>query len=149
MISTKSPDRIADNVLARNALQEISRIELEAQEKKLGQLESLQSGKTNIRKRIEELQSQLAQLDDVIARITGKAPQQERRQRRDLSDERERVARWMAGHRGRRFAAGDLTREFPELDGTPISIFLKPLVQEGRIKTDSSDGMRRTKYFVS
>ena len=57
-------------------------------------------------------------------------------------------ARWLEGRRGQKFGAGELVREFPELDGTPISIFLKPLVESGKVRTDTSEGIRRTKYFV-
>ena len=54
----------------------------------------------------------------------------------------------MAGRKGQKFAAGDLVREFPELEGVVISIFLKPLITAGHVQTDTSEGIRRTKYFV-
>jgi hypothetical protein len=138
-----------DNALARKALEEIQRIDREAQQKKEAQMESLRAARTAIEERIEELSSQLKQIDAAVAKVTGKAPVEAKRQRRDLSGDRERVARWMTGRAGQRFGAGDLVREFPELDGTPISIFLKPLVESGKIKTDASEGVRRTKYYVA
>jgi hypothetical protein len=138
-----------DNALARKAVEEIQRIDREAQQKKEAQMESLRAARTAIEERIEELNDQLIQIDAAVARITGKAPVEAKRQRRDLSGDRERVARWMTGRAGQRFGAGDLVREFPELGGTPISIFLKPLVKSGKIKTDASEGVRRTKYYVA
>ncbi len=114
----------------------------------MAQLESLQTAKAAIHERLNELNHQLEQITDAIAAIKGDTPQKEKRVRRNLDGERDRVARWMEGRRGQKFGAGELVKEFPELDGTPISIFLKPLVETGKIKTDASDGIRRTKYFV-
>lgn len=139
---------LPDNALARKALETIQAIEQEAQEKKLEQLESLKSARAAIMDRLDELNHQLEQIDEAMAEIKGEKVQKEKRTRRNLEGERERVARWMEGRRGQKFGAGDLVREFPELDGTPISIFLKPLVESGKIKTDASEGVRRTKYFV-
>ena len=121
-----------DNVLARKAIEEIERIEREAQQKKEAQGESLRAARLAIEERIAELNGQLRQIDDAMAQITGKAPQRAKRPRRDLSADRERVARWMTGRAGQRFGAGDLVREFPELEGTQISIFLKPMVEAGK-----------------
>jgi hypothetical protein len=73
----------------------------------------------------------------------------ERRERRNLEEVRERVGRWMEGRKGQKFMAGDLVREFPELDGVAVSIFMKPLVEAGKVKTDTSEGNRRMKYFVA
>jgi hypothetical protein len=144
----KPSPKAADNVLARKALEEIERIEREAQHRKLEQVDSLIKAREAITERIRELEHQLVQLNATIAKVTGKAAPAERRQRRDLSEDRERVARWMTGRSGQKFGAGDLVREFPELDGTPISIFLKPLIEDGKIKTDASEGIRRMKYYV-
>jgi hypothetical protein len=58
------------------------------------------------------------------------------------------VGRWLEGRRGQKFAAGDLMREFPELDGQVMSIFLKPLVDAGKVATDTTQGRRWTKYYV-
>jgi hypothetical protein len=138
-----------DNALARKALEEIERIDREAQQKKESQFESLRAARAAIEERIAELNGQLKQIDDAMAHITGKASQSAKRQRRDLTADRERVARWMSGRAGQKFGAGDLVREFPELEGTPISIFLKPLVEAGKIKSDASEGVRRMKYYVA
>jgi hypothetical protein len=138
-----------ENALAKQALENIARIDKEAQELKLGQLESLKSAKANIVERMNELNHQLKQIDSAIAAVTGRsAPTGERRERRDWTEDRERVGRWLVGRKGQKFQAGDLVREFPELDGQPISIFLKPLVEAGTLKTDVTEGVKRTKYFV-
>jgi hypothetical protein len=144
----KNTAAMPDNAIAKKALETIDQIEAEAQQKKLAQLESLQSAKAAIHERLNELNHQMEQINTAIAAIKGEKPQKEKRTRRNLEGERDRVARWMEGHRSQKFGAGDLVREFPELDGTPISIFLKPLVESGKVKTDTSDGIRRTKYFV-
>ena len=146
---TRKAANLPDNAIAKKALETIDLIEQEAQQKKMAQLESLQTAKAAIHERLNELSHQLEQINNAIAAIKGEKPDKgEKRTRRDLSGERERVARWMEGRRGQKFGAGDLVREFPELDGTPISIFLKPLIEDGKIKTDASEGIRRTKYFV-
>ncbi len=140
---------LQDNALAKQALENIARIDKDAQNKKMEQLESLKSAKAAILERMNELTHQLQQIDKAVSAVTGHpAPTRERRPRRNWDPERERVARWMEGRRGQKFAAGDLLREFPELDGQIMSIFLKPLIEEGKVKTDTSDGIRRTKYFV-
>ena len=143
---------LAENAIAKKVLEEIQRIEAEANEKKLAQLESLQQAKANIAERIEQLQHQLEQVEKAIAVVTGGKPaaakRVERRQRRNLEEVRERLARWMEGRRGQKFMAGDLVKEFPELDGVAVSIFMKPLTQAGQVKTDTSEGNRRMKYYV-
>jgi predicted nuclease with TOPRIM domain len=151
MNATKSARKgaaLPDNALARKALETIQQIEMEAKEKKMAQLESLQAAKAAVLERLNELNHQLEQIDEAMGAIKGERVQKEKRTRRNLDGERDRVARWMEGRRGQKFGAGDLVREFPELDGTPISIFLKPLVESGKIKTDASEGIRRTKYYV-
>jgi hypothetical protein len=150
--TAKSPRKSAslpDNSLARKAIEAIQQIEEEAKGKKMAQLESLQSAKAAILERQNELNHQLSQIDAAIASIKGAPVQREKRVRRNLDEDRERVARWMTGHKGQKFGAGDLVREFPELEGTVMSAFLKPLVHSGRIQTDISEGIRRTKYFVA
>jgi anti-sigma factor RsiW len=140
---------LPDNALAKQALENIAKIEKEAQQKKMEQLEGLTSAKTAIVERINELNHQLEQLDKAMEAVTGRpAPTREKRQRKSWEGERERVGRWMEGRRGQKFAAGDLIREFPELDGQVMSIFLKPLIEAGKIKTDTTEGIRRTKYFT-
>src|SRR5690349_18998673 len=92
---------VAENAIARKVLEEIQKIENEAKQKKLAQLESLQQAKANIHDRIEQLQHQLTQIDNAMSVITGgkplpgKAPV--RRQRRNLDEVRERLVRWMEG----------------------------------------------------
>jgi hypothetical protein len=139
----------ADNAIAKKALEAIQQIEKEAQAKKLAQLDELQSAKAAIHERINDMTHQLKQIDAAIAAILGKdapAPKKQR-DRRELADVRERVGRLMQGRKDQKFGAGELVKEFPELDGVGISMFLKPLIVAGQIKTDVSDGIRRTKYF--
>ena len=145
--TARKPAGLPDNALAKKALETIQQIESEAKEKKMAQLESLTSARHAILERMQELTHQLEQIDEAVAAIKGEKPR-EKRTRRNLDGERERVARWLEGRRGQKFGAGELVREFPELDGTPISIFLKPLVESGKVRTDTSEGIRRTKYFV-
>ena len=138
-----------DNALARQALEEIERIEAEAKQKKMAQLDGLKSARAAILERMNELGHQLKQIDAAIASVTGQpAPSKEKRARRNWADDQQRVGRWLQGRKGEKFSAGDLVREFPELDGQPVSIFLKPLVEMGSIKTDATEGPRRTKYFA-
>jgi len=153
MIRKVQQGTLADNAIAKKALEEIQKIEDEAKQKKFAQLESLQQVKANILDRMEELQHQLAQVDNAITMITGagskaSASRQPKRTYRNLDEERDRVARWMVARKGERFMAGDLAKEFPELDGFKISLFLKPLMQAGTVKTDDSEGHRRMRYFV-
>ena len=144
-----APASLPDNALAKQALDTIKQIEREAQDKKLAQLEMLKSARATIMERVEELNHQLAQIDKTMSAITGQpAPTGEKRERRNLEEIRERVSRWMEGHRGEKYAAGQLAAEFPELDGVAISIFLRPLVEAGKVQTDASEGVRRMKYFV-
>jgi hypothetical protein len=139
-----------DNALAKQAMDAIREIEREAQEKKLAQLEQLKSAKATIVARVAELNHQLAQIDKAMETITGQAaePVREKGARRDLKDVRERVGRWLEGHKGQKYGASDLVKEFPELDGVSISWFVKPLVESGLVQTDASDGAKRLKYFV-
>lgn len=143
---------LADNAVAKKVLDEIQKIEAEATQKKLEQLESLEQVKTNIIDRIEELQHQLAQIETAITAITGNkrasSSQPQKRVRRELNEVRERVVRWLGSQDGKMFMAGDLIKEFPELEGVQISMFLRTLTQNGTVKTDSSEGNRRMKYFV-
>src|SRR5688572_24598694 len=118
---------LPDNSLAKKAIETIAAIEREATEKKLAQLESLQSAKAAIHERMNELNHQLSQIDSAIASIKGGPERKERRARRNLDEDRDRVSRWMTGRKGQKFAAGELIKEFPELEGTVMSAFLKPL----------------------
>src|SRR5262249_48078276 len=108
------------------------------------------SAKAAILERINELTHQLQQLDKAISAVTGEpTPSREKRERRDWSETRERVGRGVEARRGEKVAAGGLVKEFPELDGQVVSIFLRPLVESGKVKTDATEGVRRTKYFVA
>ncbi|MCL2648930.1 MAG: hypothetical protein FWD61_18350 [Phycisphaerales bacterium] len=144
---------LADNAVAKKVLEEIQKIEAEAKQKKLEQLESLEQVKANISDRMEELKHQLEQVENAIATITGagkrvSASQPQKRVRRDLNEVRERLVRWLEGRKGEMFMAGDLIKEFPELEGVQISMFLRTLTQAGTVKTDASEGNRRMRYFV-
>jgi hypothetical protein len=148
-IATKSLWNSApQNTAARVALEAIEQIEKDAEFKKWGQLEALKSASNAIHSRINELRLQLTQIDAVIDTIKG-ASQNEKRVRRNLCVERERLLQWMQSRKGLKFSAGDFVGEFPELDSMAISIFLKPHIQAGIIKTDASEGSRRLKYFVT
>jgi hypothetical protein len=139
-----------ENALAKQAMDAIREIEREAQEKKLAQLEQLKAAKATIVARLAELNHQMAQIDKAMETITGEAaaPAKEKGSRRNLTEVRERVGRWLEGHKGEKYGAGDLVKEFPELDGVSISWFLKPLVESGLVRTDASEGAKRLKYYV-
>jgi hypothetical protein len=141
---------LPDNAMAKQALDAIRQIEREAQEKKQAQAEQLKSAKAALLERVGELEHQLAQIDKAIESVTGRpvAGPSGGGERRNLKEVRERVERWMDGHKGEKLAPADLVREFPELEGVSISVFLKPLVDAGKVHTDASGGSRRLKYFV-
>ncbi|MCL2645903.1 MAG: hypothetical protein FWD61_02735 [Phycisphaerales bacterium] len=145
----------ADNAIARDALEAIQRIEAEAKQKKLAQRESLEQTRTTILDRIKELNHQLAQVDGALAMIDGKKPAQpkpvsgtEKKPRRNWDEVRERVLRWMEERKGEKFHARDLAREFPELEGQQVSLFLKPLRDVLAIRTDKTEGVQNVKYYV-
>jgi chromosome segregation ATPase len=149
MVKTQAASQSrSDNAIARRAIDEIERIDKAAADKKREQLATLQEAIEAIDTRIGELQGQRRQIEAAIASITGKAVRGPRRNRSDLDEVRERVARWMAGHPGEKFKSSDIEREFPELAGTPISTFLKSLIKDGRVQVDTSNGIRRQTYFV-
>ena len=147
--ASKAPSPPSENAIARQAMNAIEQINREARERKLAQAATLNAAKATLQSRIEELQHQLAQIDHALATINGVPVNREKRERRDFAADRERVARWMEGRKGQMFAARDLAREFPELEGVQISYLLKPLVQNGKIQTDLSEGIKRPKYFVA
>ena len=145
----------ADNAIAKKALDEIQKIEAEAKQKKLAQRESLEQTRASILDRIEELKHQLAQVDGALAMIDGKKPPQpkpnsgtEKKPRRDWEQVRERVLRWMEERKGEKFHARDLAKEFPELEGQQVSLFLKPLRDVLAIRTDKTEGVQNVKYYV-
>jgi len=145
----------ADNAIAKKALEEIQKIEAEARQKKLEQRESLEQTRTHILDRIEELRRQLAQVDGALAMIDGKKPPQPRpesdsgkKPRRNWDEVRDRVFHWMEARPSQKFHARDLVNEFPELEGQQVSLFLKPLRDVLKIRTDKSEGAQNVKYYV-
>ena len=148
---TKEVEQVMpDNAMAKQAMDAIRQIEREVQEKKLGQVEKLKAAKAALLERVGELERQLAQIDKAVETISGE-PAEARSgggERRNLKEVRERVERWMDGHKGQKLAPADLVREFPELEGVSISTFLKPLVESRKVHTDDTDGAKRLKYFV-
>ena len=145
----------ADNAIARDALEAIQKIEEEAKKKKLVQRESLEQTRTTILDRIKELNHQLAQVDGALAMIDGKKPAQlkpvsgiEKKPRRDWEQVRDRVLRWMEERPDQKFHARDLVNAFPELEGQQVSLFLKPLRDILKIRTDKSEGAKNVKYYV-
>jgi hypothetical protein len=144
----KSAATRQDNAVVRSALEAVEQIDREAREKKLAQAEALQTTKAAIEGRIQDLQHQLTQINTALAAINGTPAPHEKNGRRDLAADRQRVAQWMEARKGQKFAARDLLQEFPELENVQISYLLKPLMQEGKIHTDTSEGMKRPKYFV-
>jgi hypothetical protein len=140
----------SDNALARQTMEAIAKIDREAQQKKRAQGEALLKARDSILGRIDELNHQLAQIDKAMTAITGKAaPAQSKHARRDFNDVRERIGRWLEARHGEKFGAGDLVREFPELEGAAVSYVLKPLVEGGQVRTDTADGSRRPKYYAA
>jgi hypothetical protein len=139
---------LPDNAMAKQALDAVRQIDREAQEKKQAQLEQLKAVKATLLERAGALEHQLAQIDKAVEAITGQAAPERGGPRRNLKEVRERVERWMDGHKGQKLAPAELVREFPELEGVSISIFLKPLVDSGKVHTDAAGGARRLKYYV-
>jgi hypothetical protein len=141
---------LPDNAIAKQSIDAIRQIEREAQEKKQALAEQLKAAKMALIERMGELEHQLAQVEKAAESISGKAPRSAEGggERRNLKEVRQRVERWMDGHKGQKLAPADLVHEFPELEGVSMSVFLKPLVEEGKVHTDASGGSRRLKYFV-
>ena len=142
---------MSDNTFARKAFEEIRRIDEEATQKKMAQLESLKSARAAIMERINELEHQLTQIESVVGTVTGRpsVARVSESERKHWDEVRgRRIARWMQGRRGQKFGAADLVREFSELDGQPVSMILKPLIEAGSTKVDASAGPKRTKYFA-
>ncbi len=148
-LSEVDPSVAPDNTVARQALETIAEINREAQQKKRAQVEALNQSRAAILQQLKDIQQQIAQIDEVLAAITGKpAAAPAKSGRRDLSDVRERMGRWLEARRGEKFGAGILAKEFPELGATAVSYLLKPLVESGRLLTDASEGIKRPKYFA-
>jgi hypothetical protein len=138
------------NALARKALEEIERIDREAEQKKREQVVQLQAAATNIRTRIAELQQQLDQVEAAVQNITGKAPKKAKAGRNNYGDLRERIVRWLGLHPGEKFGAKDLQKEFPELSSvTSVAMFLRTSIQAQQVFTERKGGPRSTVYFVA
>jgi hypothetical protein len=140
-----TPPQPKGNALADSALAAIDQIE---RDKKRAQLESLDAAREQIAGRIKELEHQLTQINKVFELVNGKPVVTEPRQRRNLDDVRGRLLNWLTAHQGQRYAAGEIIREFPELDGSPVSTILMPLINNKKIAVDKTEGMRRAKYYV-
>ena len=150
--SLSAPVDLADNAIAKKAMEAVAQIDADAKEKKLAQLESLQAARAALLQRRSDIDTQLGQIAKGISAVTGQPssprPTGEKRTRRNLDELRDRVGRWMEAHKGQKYSAGDLAKEFAELESTPISYFMKLLVDEGKVKTDTGEGIRRTKYYA-
>jgi hypothetical protein len=137
------------DTLARQALDAIVQIEHEAQQKRRAQADGLRQSRRAILDQLKDLHRQIDQVDRALAAFSGTfTPVKAKGARRDLSDVRERMGRWLEARRGEKFHAGLLAREFPELQGTAVSYVLKPLVEAGRVQADASEGLKRPKYFA-
>jgi hypothetical protein len=138
----------SDDALTRNALEAVAQINREAQQKKRAQLDTLRQSRSAILAQIKDVQHQIDQIDAALAAITGQRAAAPKSGRRDLSDLRERMGRWLESRRGEQFGAAALAHEFPELGDTAVSYILKPFVESGRLKADFSEGPKRPKYFA-
>jgi hypothetical protein len=148
VVSPKSR-RAAELPVVQSAFETLAQIEREAQERKQSQVAALESARAKIQSRLDELTHQLVQIDHALELIAGKPkPSSPGRIRRNLNGIREQEFAWLQGQAGQNFLAGEIVRQFPELEGTSISTLLKPLVQEQKIQVDASEGPKRPRYFV-
>jgi hypothetical protein len=149
-VATQKSRRAADLPVIQSALEMIEQIDREAQERKRSQVDALQNARTKIQSRLDELNHQLEQIDHALAVIRGRpAPSDTGHSRRNLNSIREQVFSWLRTQVGRKLVAGDIARQFPELEGTSISTLLKPLVQQQQVQVDASEGPKRPRYFVT
>jgi hypothetical protein len=150
VVKKNSGTQAADNAFAKKALEAIQQIDAEASRRKQEQLESLREALGNIDQRIDDLQHQRQQVVEAISKITGKPAPAGRKPRGSHDELRARLLRWLAGHPGEWYTAGDLQREFPELEGmASIAMFLKKPITEGQVKVDKTGGNRNTKYSAA
>lgn len=145
MVSKEKPVPVAENALARKALEAIAQIDAEAQKKKEAQLDELRQAKEAIRERMEELARQEGQIDAAIGHVTGKHARVAG-PKRNLSEIRDRVVRWLSAHAGTPYTGEKMVQEFPEMKGTAVSIILKPAIDGGQIVVDASRGRRQQTY---
>ncbi len=109
---------LADNAIAKRALEAVQAIDREAQKKKLFQLQALEAAQQAIGVRIGEFQHQLVQLEEALAAIRPGAPPhrvQPLANRRDHDALRRQVKDWLQQRREERVAAGDIVQAFPAL----------------------------------
>jgi hypothetical protein len=139
---------VTDDNVTRQALEAVAQINREAQQKKHAQLETLRQSRAAILTQLKDIQRQIDDIDKALAAITGRRAPEPKSGRRDLSDLRERMGRWIESRRGEKFGAGVLAGEFPELGDTAVSYILKPFVESGRLLTDASEGPKRPKYYA-
>jgi hypothetical protein len=135
-----APDLIA------NTMDAIKAIEHESEQKKKAHADTLSAAKLKLLSRVDEIHHQILQINDALEKLTGRKI--EPKPRRDLDEIRSRVYAWMKAHAGYNYLSADLIREFPELVGVAISVFLKPFTRAGAIKIDATHGIRRQSYYV-
>ncbi|HVS71913.1 MAG TPA: hypothetical protein VHQ47_11715 [Phycisphaerae bacterium] len=150
MVKRNPSPQAADNAFAKKALEAIQQIDAEASRRKAEQLESLREALGNIDQRLADLSYQRQQVEEAISKITGKAAPVQRKPRGSHDELRSRLLRWLGSHPGQWYTAGDLQREFPELEGIPsVAMFLKKPISEGAVQVDKTGGNRNTKYSAS
>ncbi len=145
MVSKEKTVPMAENALARKALDAIAQIEADAQKRKEAQLDELRKAKEAIRQRLAELTRQEEQIDSAIARVTGKTARTSG-PKRNLTEVRDRVVRWLSSHAGTPYTGEQMVQEFPELKGTAVSTILKPAIEAGQIVIDATRGRRHQTY---
>lgn len=113
------------NAAARAVLEEVKKIREEADHKLKGKVAELKEKIVAIDKRIEELETSKGELVHAIGEITGKMvePKGERKNWGEIIG---RIERWMLTKPHIKFSAAELVEHFPELEGFPISVKLKP-----------------------
>jgi predicted nuclease with TOPRIM domain len=111
--------KAATNALATSTLQTITKIREKAKEEMEGQVGKLKEAKAALRERIEELEAQEAELDEVIGEIRGRStttgPRAARSSPAQTAELRKRMMGWMGAHKGEKFSGADLKKNFPEL----------------------------------
>jgi len=134
------------NAFVDQALERWRAIEREAEEKKHNELKNLHAAMGKIDERIAELVAQKKLITDAIGQVGSPRRVMKTQGRGDHSEVRARIARWFPGHKGEKFGAKALIKEFPELAGVSISIVMNPMVKAGTVKKEGAKG--NTVYFV-
>jgi hypothetical protein len=141
----------ATNVLAESALQSITTIKERAKQEMELQAEKLKEARAAIRQRIEELEAQEAELDQVIGGISGRpaaaprAPRAARATPAETADLRRRMMAWLTAHKGEKCTGAELKKNFPELGARSPSVVLAPEIEAGHIKRE---GQRSTMTYA-